>query len=540
MNTLREYFYQEKTFDLFENLVYFKNLKGEYILCNNSFCKYTNYKKEEIIGKTDFELFSDDDAKVFTTNDKSVLNLKQEQSFCEILTLEDDEKIFFESKKDVVLDDKKNPVAIIGISKDITKQKQYETLHLTTQKILEFIVKDSSLDEILLFIINETEKINSNMISSILLLDDKKEKFSQSFTSSLPDYYNDAVKTLIIAEGVGSCGTAAFTKKRVIVEDINTHPYWANYLALTKPLNLNACWSQPFFSKDNEVLGTFAIYYKKPKKPTSFELELIDSFSYLVSLAVNRHLRQKELKKQEDLITHQSRLVSLSNVLENIAHHWRQPLSLISTISSGMRIDYDLYLEDQEHYNKALDKITLTTQELSRTIDGFRDYFLQNTKKKEFNINQTFEKVLDVLEKRLENTDIKIVKNIEDITLHTYETEIIHILINLINNCIEAFENQNIDKPIIMIDIKEKDSMCIITIKDNAFGVEESLISKIFEPYFSTKDDKSIGIGLSLYIVHDLIKRHLEGIAEAKNSIFEYNNKEYKGLEIKMSFPKRV
>lgn len=538
MNTLKTYLYQEKTFDLLENLVYFKNLEGKYILCNESFCKYTNYTKEEVIGKTDFELFKKEDASLFVANDEIVINKKEAQSFCEILSLNDDSKIYFESRKDVILDEQNNIIAVIGISKDITKEKEYETLHTTTQKILEYTLKDNSLEETLLFIINEAEKINNNMICSILLLDEKKQMFNKSFTKSLPKYYNDAVKTLVIGPNIGSCGTAAFTKKRIIVENINTHPFWANYLELTKPIGLNACWSQPFFSKNNEVLGTFAIYYKKPKNPTSFELELIDSFSYLVSLAVNRFLRQEEIKKQENLITHQAKLVSLSNVLENIAHHWRQPLSLISTISSAMQIDYDIYMQDKKLYDQGLDKIIKTTQTLSKTIDDFREYFLKDTIKKEFKIKETFTKIDKVLNKKFANSNIVCVQNIEDITLFTYETELIHILINIINNSIEALESKKVYEPIIIIDLKQKDTdSCIITIKDNAFGIDETLLDKIFEPYFTTKDDKSSGIGLSLFIVHDLMKKHLKGIIEVNNTDFKYNEKSFKGLEVKLTLP---
>ncbi|MGA1940843.1 ATP-binding protein [Arcobacter sp. YIC-310] len=540
MNTLNEYLYQKKTIDLFENLVYFKDLEGKYILCNDAFCKYTNYTKDEIIGKTDLELFENEDALTFTKNDQSVIDTKKEHNFCEILTLNDGTKVYFESKKDIVLDENNKLVAIICISKDITKEKEYESLHTITQKTLEYILKDYSLKKTLNFIITEAEKINKNMICSILLLNDKKTKFKESFTKSLPKYYNDAVKTLTIAHGVGSCGTAAYTKERIIVEDINTHPYWRDYLELTKPLNLNACWSEPFFTKNNEVLGTFAIYYKKSKKPTKFELKLIDSFSYLVSLAVNRSLRLEEIKKQENLITQQAKLGSLSNVLENIAHHWRQPLSLISTVASGMKIEYNLYSKNKKLYNNSLAKIINTTQNLSKTIDEFRDYFLRSSQKNSFNIEDTFQRVIRVLEKKFEEQNIHIEKNIHNCSLYTYETEIIHILINIINNSIEAIKEKKIKTPIIFVDIKEKHNDCIITIKDNAQGVEKSNIDKIFEPYFTTKDKKSSGVGLSLYIVQDLVKRHLKGFIEANNTIFKYNDENNKGLEVKITIPKSL
>lgn len=535
MNTLNN-IYSEKTLDLLDDMVFFKDTSGVYIACNKAFCNFFSLKKEEIIGKSDYDLFSKEDAKNFRANDKNTIENKDETTFYETLTLKSDDVIHFKSKKSVVYDDNKNVIAIMGIAKNITKQKEYETLYKINQNILEKIIEDTSLEDVLTFIINEAEFINKNMICSILLLDKEEQRFTRGVAPSLPKFYNEAIKTLIIGKGVGSCGTAAFTKKRVIVEDINNHPYWAEYTSLTEPIGLHACWSQPFFSKDKEVLGTFAIYYNRPKFPTNFELDLIDSFSHLVSIAVNKRKELDTIKEQENFLVQQSKLVSIGDMLESISHHWRQPLSVISTIASAIRIDKEHYFENPIEHDRSLEKVIETTKNLSKTIDEFRNYFIKNHPKEHFFVKNSINKTLAILDGKFKESQIEFVLDIQDLNLYSYENDFIHIFLNLFNNSKDAFESQNIEKRLIFINIKQAEDKCIIKVKDNAKGIKKDIIDRIFEPYFTTKN-KSHGTGIGLYTIQDIITRHLKGNIQVENSKFIYNEKEHYGALFTINIP---
>ena len=128
------------------------------------------------------------------------------------------------------------------------------------------------------------------MMASILIVSDDQKLLLRGEAPSLPEFYNEATDGIVIADGVGSCGTAAYRKKRVIVDDIGTHPFWTEYKDLAFKAGLKACWSEPIIGSDGGILGTFGMFYKQPRKPESRELDLILHAGQLASIALE-HFR---------------------------------------------------------------------------------------------------------------------------------------------------------------------------------------------------------------------------------------------------------
>jgi PAS domain S-box-containing protein len=137
------------------------------------------------------------------------------------------------------------------------------------------------------------------MLCSIVLLDDERKHIRKSLAPSLPDFYNKALEGLAIGMGKGSCGTAAFTGQRVIVEDIATHPYWAPYKDLAASAGLGACWSQPILASDGSVLGTFAIYHRMPHTPADYDIYLIEQCARLASIALEKDIAAEKILRSE-------------------------------------------------------------------------------------------------------------------------------------------------------------------------------------------------------------------------------------------------
>ncbi|MEQ1622808.1 MAG: PAS domain S-box protein [Methylococcales bacterium] len=184
----------------------------------------------------------------------------------------------------------------IGTITDITERKKADDYEHFRSGILEQLTTNKPLSTILEALVLGVEQINSAMICSILLLDDKGEYFIKGIAPSLPDFYNEAIKGVEIGIGIGSCGTAAFTGERVIVEDITTHPYWTHYKELAARAGLGACWSQPIHSSLNQVLGTFAIYFHESQIPVASDIRLIEQSARLASLAIERKQAEIELR----------------------------------------------------------------------------------------------------------------------------------------------------------------------------------------------------------------------------------------------------
>jgi diguanylate cyclase (GGDEF)-like protein len=181
---------------------------------------------------------------------------------------------------------------------DITDRWRAEQHDQARNRILELIAKGAPLEETLRAIVRSVETEDSAIRCSILLVDSDHRHLRLSAAPSLPDFFNQAVDGLEIGDGIGCCGTAAATGRRVIVADIQTHPYWASFKDLAGQAGLGACWSEPFFSSRGQLLGTFAIYHHRPQVPTQSGLLLIEQAANLASIAVERYQVQNELERQ--------------------------------------------------------------------------------------------------------------------------------------------------------------------------------------------------------------------------------------------------
>ena len=236
---------------------------------------------------------------------------------------------------------------------------------------------------------------------------------------------------------------------------------------------------------------------------------------------------QNQLKESEQLLIQQSKLASMGEMIANIAHQWRQPLSVISTSATGIKIQKEMGVSDDNAEIKSLDCINENAQYLSDTIDDFRNFFKKSKTKSLVNLDILLEKTLKLILTRLKNKNISIVKDDLNITFETYEGEIIQVFMNIINNSIDAFEDKNYDK-FIFFETQKFQNKIVIKIKDNAGGIDEKIIDRIFEPYFTTKELKQ-GTGIGLYMCNEIIVKHLNGKIIVSNESFEYNNQEYIG-----------
>lgn len=184
---------------------------------------------------------------------------------------------------------------IEAVEKEKLERKNANNLELNN-RILTQINERVILKDILKELTLHVEGLNPGMICSILLLDNDGKTLRTGAAPSLPSFYNQAIDGVEIGDNMGSCGTAAFRGERVIVEDIDVHPYWAAYRELASKAKLQSCWSQPFKNKDGKVLGTFAIYHHHKSHPTDNELSLIADYANLAQLAIETNRAQNDLR----------------------------------------------------------------------------------------------------------------------------------------------------------------------------------------------------------------------------------------------------
>jgi PAS domain S-box-containing protein len=242
---------------------------------------------------------------------------------------------------------------------------------------------------------------------------------------------------------------------------------------------------------------------------------------------------EKELRQKEDMLMQQAKMASMGEMIENIAHQWRQPLSVISTISTGIQLKHEYGIFDEQEVLNDLKSINSSAQYLSHTIDDFRNFLTKTKIKKIFKLNLALEKALNILQSKFKNREIHIIKNIEDLECNGFENELIQVFLNLLNNSKDAFESTHIEEKYIFIDGYEEKGKIIIFFKDTAGGIPQNIIDKIFDPYFTTKH-QSQGTGIGLYMSRQIISNHLEGELSVSNVMFEYNGKNHLGACFKI------
>ena len=226
---------------------------------------------------------------------------------------------------------------------------------------------------------------------------------------------------------------------------------------------------------------------------------------------------ERDLKEQEDIVISQSRQAAMGEIISMIAHQWRQPLSVISMGANNIIADIELDMIDKVIFKKYTKDILVHTKELSKTIDDFKNFFKQTSQIEEVSPKDICNDAVNVIGKTLESNNIDVIKHFHcDKKIKIYTSELKQVFINIINNAKEALICRDIKNKKIEISIKDDNNTIYIDIYDNAGGIPIDIIDKVFNPYFSTKYEKS-GTGLGLYITKAIVEKHLKGTIRVFN-----------------------
>jgi two-component system, NtrC family, sensor kinase len=290
--------------------------------------------------------------------------------------------------------------------------------------------------------------------------------------------------------------------------------------------------------REQELNEKFDTYMKNILILSTFlTLVLLFISKYISNFFTNKfNAYKKELEKKQNILYQQSKMASMGEMIGNIAHQWRQPLSTITTASTGILLEKEMGILQDQTLKEYLHKINKSAQYLSKTIDDFRNFFNPEKVKNYFFLSNAFETALELLSAQFNSQNIKIIKDIENTEINSYENELIQALINILNNARDELKDKELTNKLIFISSSKNESEVIIKIKDNAGGISKENINKIFEPYFTTKH-KSQGTGIGLYMTEEIIVRHLKGEIEVKNDEFTYENSSYIGAEFTIKIP---
>ena len=227
---------------------------------------------------------------------------------------------------------------------------------------------------------------------------------------------------------------------------------------------------------------------------------------------------QKDLEQKNIMLIQQNKLASMGEMIANIAHQWRQPLNTLGLLIQKIGVFYKQNLLDEKKMDEYISEAIYLTQDMSQTIDDFRNFFSPNKVLEDFNINESIQKSYIIIKQDLKNHNINFIIDIDnDYFIYGYKNEFFQVILNLLNNAVEALILDEIISPKINVSVRNRDHYITVTVCDNAHGIRSSVITKIFDPYFTTKET---GTGLGLYMSKIIIEEHMKGKLSVKSSHF--------------------
>lgn len=261
---------------------------------------------------------------------------------------------------------------------------------------------------------------------------------------------------------------------------------------------------------------------------------------YRLERQVEEEVRKN--REKDALMFQQARLAAMGEMINNIAHQWRQPLSMISVLNQSVLIKHRLDILSDVFLTESIDRSQLLIRQMSQTINDFHDFFRPQKAKERFLVDDAISQALALIGKSLEHEQIEIITDFgESEPILSFENEFTHVLINIINNAQDELARVSATTRR-LIKIKSRQLRCEappcirIHIQDSAGGIADEIIEKVFDPYFTTKEQGK-GTGIGLYMSKQIIENNMDGRMRARNNSFEHKGAIHTGAEFILDLP---
>ena len=301
------------------------------------------------------------------------------------------------------------------------------------------------------------------------------------------------------------------------------------------------------FEKDGSLIGGFGITQDITKRKVAEEellkandeleqrvaertMELADTISHLQAKIKESNLAEISLRKEsaerlravealrenEQMLIHQSRQAAMGEMINNIAHQWRQPLNTLGLEIQQLLLFYDQGEFDREFLENGVKSSMELIKHMSETIDDFRNYFKPDKEKAEFKVHEAIVNSLSLLEGSLQPSKINIeIIPKDDPVICGFQNEFAQVLINIVNNAKDALNERKISDPRVAINLFREKGSAVVTITDNAGGIPDEILEKVFDPYFTTKGQQGTGVGL--FMSKAIIEKNMGGRLSVRN-----------------------
>lgn len=367
------------------------------------------------------------------------------------------------------------------------------------------------------FFISEVKDVNHSKINISKRTIEKRQDFINKKIANSEEFaiYGLENDDLIVISFIPISNILKSSKSAAYIVSYTYNPQIVKIIKLTQIINVIAF-----------ILMIVVLYLINKqnghKEELSFEVdkktkelkELNENLEAKIEFETKRN-RQKDKQMYDH-----AKNAQMGEMIGNIAHQWRQPLSLISTVASGLKLKIEFDLFEKKDAIKELESLNNTAQHLSETIDIFRDYIKNEKRLEKVILQDRLDYALAIIGPSLNSKHIKLINKIDyedKINIEIVIGELSQVLINIFNNAKDVLDEKQIKDKWVKISIKKSEKVVTIYIEDNAGGIKDDVLPKIFDPYFTTKH-QSQGTGIGLYMSAQIVEKHLHGRLYAKNS----------------------
>ncbi|MFA6136598.1 MAG: PAS domain S-box protein [Sulfurimonas sp.] len=582
-----------------DNILFVKDLNGIYLTCNEAFERFIGKPKDEIIGKSDYDLVDKELADFFREHDKKTLLENKSMSNFEWVTYPNGDKVYLLTVKAPLVDSEGNVLGVVGNSVDLTKQNQAENALLASEESFRAVFNQSPLGiavidsytgyiykvnqsyaDIIGRTIDEIPGIDWVSITHPDDIQKDLDNMARLNAGEINDYkmnkryihsdgsilwINMTISPLREQDGSHKrhlCMIEDITEKRIALklledkkkeletifdetptpmaihnedgdilminkvweeltgythDEIDSISKWTSKVALNGNKSRKEHIKSLYNITERVEEGEFEITAKNGEKIIwifySAPLGIIDGKRTIISSAMDI----TELKKKDEMLISQSRLAAMGEMIGMIAHQWRQPIAGIAMDANNMLLDIALNEFDINSAEKYSISIIDQTEHLSKTIDDFRNFFKPDKTLTTVTLKDIIEETHAIVKDSLKNNSIEFKSSYDsDTEVKAYPRELMQVFVNIINNAKDSLVANKREDAVITVKVYDDEEYVNTEVCDNGVGIDIEILPKIFDPYFTTKDEKT-GTGLGLYMSKMIIEEHLKGKIEVSS-----------------------
>lgn len=383
-------------------------------------------------------------------------------------------------------------------------------------------------------------------VALVSLIDEDRQFFKSCL--GLPEPWQSRRETPL---SHSFCQHNRIARQPLVIPDARIHPLFKNNPAI-EDLCVVAYLGMPLVTSDGYVLGSFCVIDSVPRQWTDHDIEVVDDLASAVMTEIqlrteiatrlkaeeqlqaqNEKLKSayqaleaetaertralEQLRERDQLLIRQGRLAAMGEMIRNIAHHWRQPLNTLALLAQELPMTYGTEEFSRHYLEVAVQRMMKQIGEMSQTIEDFAYIFRGGDRVVEFSVNDAVKRTLTLLEGTLEGSGITASLSEKDVVyIKGSPNQYCQVVVNLLLNARDALIDNNSKAPHIALEIGREGDRSLVTVTDNAGGVPEAIIDRIFDPYFTTKGPNR-GSGLGLYIAKMMVENNLCGSLSVKN-----------------------